>query len=182
MKVYKLATVKERREHLKRLKLCICCGLSFHGIPWKSGGRNTPCSRDSNLDPVKCQGEACKKGAATCLVHTDKANATKKLKTCNERWGGLGCVKIYKLATVNERREHLKKLKLCFCCGLLFHGIPWKSGGRNTPCNWDRKLDPVKCHGDSCEKGAATCLEHAEEANATEELKAWLDKTMFRQI
>ena len=26
----------------------------------------------------------------------------KKSKTCNERWGGLGCVKIYKLATVNE--------------------------------------------------------------------------------
>ena len=86
----------------------------------------------------------------------------KKSKTCNERWGGLGCVKIYKLATVNEQREHLKKLKLCFCCGLSFHGIPWKSGGRNTPCNWDRKLDPVKCQGNSCEKGAATCLEHAE--------------------
>ena len=70
----------------------------------------------------------------------------------------------------------MKKLKLCFCCGLSFHGIPWKSGGRNTPCNWDRKLDPVKCQGDSCEKGAATCLEHAEETNATEELKTWLEK------
>ena len=45
----------------------------------------------------------------------------KKSKTCNEKWGGLGCVKIYKLATVNERREHLKKLKVCFCCGLPFH-------------------------------------------------------------
>merc|ERR1712030_92837 len=30
--------------------------------------------------------------------------------------------------------------------------------------------------GDSCEKGAATCLVHADEANPTEELKAWLDK------
>ena len=85
-------------------------------------------------------------------------------------------MKVYKLATVKERREHLKKLKLCFCCGLSFHGIPWKSGGRNTPCNWDRKLDPVKCQGNSCEKGAATCLEHAKESNATEELKTWLDK------
>ena len=77
---------------------------------------------------------------------------------------------------MGERREHLKKLKLCFCCGLPFHGVPWKTGGRNSPCNWDRKLDPVKCQGDSCEKGATTCLEHAEEANTTEELKAWLDK------
>ena len=59
----------------------------------------------------------------------------KKSKTCNEKWGGLGCVKIYQLATVQERKEHLKWLKLCFCCGLPFHGVPWKSGGRNTPCN-----------------------------------------------
>ena len=35
----------------------------------------------------------------------------KKSKTCNKKWGGLGCVKIYKLVTVNKRREHLKKLK-----------------------------------------------------------------------
>ena len=59
----------------------------------------------------------------------------KKSKTCNEKWGGLGCVNIYKLVTVSERREHLNKLKLCFCCGLSFHGVPWKSGGRNLPCN-----------------------------------------------
>ena len=46
---------------------------------------------------------------------------SKKLKTCNERWSGLGCVKVYKLATMKERREHLKKLKLCSCCRLSFH-------------------------------------------------------------
>ena len=86
------------------------------------------------------------------------------------------CVKIYKLATVNEQREHLKKIKLCFCCGLLFHGIPWKSGGRNTLCSRDSNLDPVKCQGEACEKGAATCLVHADKANATKELKTWLDK------
>ena len=82
-------------------------------------------------------------------------------------------MKIYQLATVKERRDHLKKLKLCFCCGLTFHGVPWKSGGSNSPFNWDKTLDPMKCQGNSCEKGAATCFEHAE---ATEELKAWLDK------
>ena len=87
--------------------------------------------------------------------------------------GWIRLCKIYKLVTVNKKREHLKKLKLCFCCGLPFHGVPWKSGGRNSPCNWDRKLDPVKCQGNSCQKGATTCFEHTE---ATEELKAWLDK------
>ena len=90
--------------------------------------------------------------------------------------GGLGCVNVYKLVTVSEKREHLKKLKLCFCRGLPCHGVPWKSGGRTSPCNWDRKWDPVKCQGDSCEKGAATCHKHTEETNATEELKTWLDK------
>ena len=40
-----------------------------------------PYSRDSNLDPVKCQGEECKKRAATCLVHAEEANATKESKT-----------------------------------------------------------------------------------------------------
>ena len=75
-----------------------------------------------------------------------------------------------------EDRDHLKKLKLCFCCGLPFHGVPWKSGGRNTPCNWDSKLDPVKCQGYQCYRGAATCTTHVEGANVSEELKAWLNK------
>ena len=77
----------------------------------------------------------------------------KKLKTCNKKWGELGCVKVYKLAAKEkekekERREHLKKLKLCFCCGLPSNGVPWKSDGRNLLCNWDSNLDPVKCQGD----------------------------------
>ena len=80
-------------------------------------------------------------------------------------------MKMYQLATVKERRDHLKKLKLCFCCGLTFHGVPWKSGGNNSPLKSNKKLDPVKCQGNSCEKGAATCLVHAKEANITKELK-----------
>ena len=34
----------------------------------------------------------------------------KKSKQCNEKWGGLGCVKIYRLVTMQERIEHLNKL------------------------------------------------------------------------
>ena len=73
-------------------------------------------------------------------------------------------------------QSNLKKLKLCFCCGLPFHGVPWKSSGRNPPSNWDSKLEPGRCQGNQCIRGAATCHTHAEEANASEELKAWLNK------
>ena len=59
---------------------------------------------------------------------------------------------------------------------MLFHGVPWKNVGKNAPCNWNRKLAPVKCQGDSCEKGDATCFAHAGEANASDELKTWLNK------
>ena len=127
----------------------------------------------SSVNAAKSPPSPSRKNGKPVLKPSQDGHDCKKLKQCNKKWGGLGCVKIYQLATVKERRDHLKKLKLCFCCGLTFHGVPWKSGGSNSPCNWDKKLDPVKCQGDSCEKGAATCFEHAE---ATEELKAWLDK------
>ena len=99
-----------------------------------------------------------------------------KSRACNDKWGGLGCLKLYKLATVEERREHLKGLKKCFSCGMKFHGVPWKTGGRNSPCKWERNMEPARCQADSCDKGAATCLIHANESNATHELKAWLDR------
>ena len=41
----------------------------------------------------------------------------KKSKTCNKKWGGLGCVIIYKLATVNERRDEVVLL--------LWIAFPW---------------------------------------------------------
>ena len=37
-------------------------------------------------------------------------------------------------------------------------------------------MEPARCQADSCDKGAATCLIHANESNATHELKAWLDR------
>ena len=130
----------------------------------------------SSVNAAQSPPSPSRKNGKPVLKPSQDGHDCKKLKTCNEKWGGLGCVLIYKLVTVKERREHFKKLKLCFCCGLSFHGVPWKNDGRNSLCNWDSKLDPVKCQGDQCEKGAATCLEHAEKANATEELKAWLKK------
>ena len=102
----------------------------------------------SSVNAAQSPPSPSRKNGKPVLKPSQDSHDCKKSKTCNEKWSGLGCVKIYKLATVNERREHLKKLKLCFCCGLPFHGIPWKTGGRNSPCNWDRKLDPVKCQGD----------------------------------
>ena len=91
---------------------------------------NVSASQSTTIPSPKKNGKSVSKPSQDC-------HDCKKLKACNERWGGLGCVKVYKLASVNERREHLKKLKLCFCCGMSFHGIPWKSGGRNMPCSRD---------------------------------------------
>ena len=66
---------------LEEAKVVLLLWIVF---PWNSleeWRKKHPCSQDSNLDPVKCQGEACEKGAATCLVHTEEANTTKELKT-----------------------------------------------------------------------------------------------------
>ena len=76
------------------------------------------------------------------------------------------CINL-QISDYEREKRALKKLKLCFCCGLSFQGVPWKNDGRNSPCNWDSKLDSVKYQGDQCDKGATTCLVHAEEANAT---------------
>ena len=52
-----------------------------------------------------------KKNGKPVLKPSQDCHNCKKSKLFIERWGGLGYVKIYKLATVNERREDLKKLK-----------------------------------------------------------------------
>ena len=36
----------------------------------------------------------------------------KKSKQCNEKWGGLGCVKIYQLATVKKKERSLKETEV----------------------------------------------------------------------
>ena len=75
----------------------------------------------SSVNAAQSPPSPSRKNGKPVLKPSQDGHDCKKLKTCNEKWGGLGCVLIYKLATVKERREHLKKLKLCFCCGLSFH-------------------------------------------------------------
>ena len=89
----------------------------------------------SSVNAAQSPPSPSRKNGKPVLKPSQDGHDCKKSKTCNEKWGGLGCVLIYKLVTVKERREHLKKLKLCFCCRLSFYGVPWKKNGRNSPCN-----------------------------------------------
>ena len=98
-------------------------------------------------------------------------------KTCNTKWGGLGCSELYKFHTVQERCDHLKAQRLCFRCGQKFHG-PFRDG-TGSKCSWGPELKAVKCTpttGENCFSSAATCNKHQAEGNASRELKLWLDK------
>ena len=68
-------------------------------------------------------------------------------KGCNTSWGSLGCIKLYELATVDERRNFLKEQKLCFHCGRNFHGVrrPINANDTKAKCNWSREMEPVRC-------------------------------------
>ena len=104
-------------------------------------------------------------------------------RVCNTDWGALGCVELYKLPAINERRDQLRKRGLCFYCGLTFIGDdhkdikkfkPWKYGER---CSDDanRNAAPAKCNGAGCRIGAALCTKHPPK-NAKPELLAWLNQ------
>ena len=100
-------------------------------------------------------------------------------KGCNTSWGNLGCIKLYELATVEERRKFLKEQKLCFHCGRNFHGVRRPSNPNDTKakCNWSREMEPVRCQPQQgkCFSSAATCAFHGGEPNVSDELKAWLE-------
>ena len=99
----------------------------------------------------------------------------KQSRTCNTKWGGLGCSELYKFHTVQERCDHLKAQRLCFRCGLRFHGTFTK--GPN--CVWGPEMIAVKCTpttGEHCQFSAATCNKHQAAGNASRELKSWLDR------
>ena len=92
----------------------------------------------------------------------------KSSRTCNIKWGGLGCSELYKFHTVQERCNHLKALRLCFLCGQKFHG-PFPDGKR-TSCVWGPDLKAVKCTpttGEHCNFSAATCNRHQAGGNAS---------------
>ena len=142
-----------------------------------SAYQNNPSINTANSAKSRCQtagGNRPKQQQQPKKNHHDCKN-----KGCNTDWGGLGCIRLYELATIEERRHFLKEQKLCFHCGRSFHGIrrPKNTNDAKAKCNWSNELEPVRCQPrqGKCFSSAATCSFHSDEPNVSDELKAWME-------
>ena len=87
-------------------------------------------------------------------------------RNCKTAWGGLGCIEIYRLKTLEERVEYLKSFRLCFDCGAKH---PW-----TQRCAWF-KNSVAKCATQYCKYGAIVCrFKHPK--NMSSELQDWIKK------
>ena len=105
-----------------------------------------------------------------------------KSRQCNTDWDMLGCIELYKLSTVSERRSFLYSMRKCMKCGADFNSSHSKFSNKKSFNNTRRcKLSPAdkqhaRCTGQYgqgiCPLPAALCLYH--QNNASSELKSWL--------
>jgi len=65
----------------------------------------------------------------------------------------------------------LKGMKICFNCG---SPVTFKNRKIVHTCRWTSYKSLARCKDPQCNKGAALCKEHDD--NATDELKSWLGK------
>ena len=104
---------------------------------------------------------------------------------CMTEWGVLGCVKLYELATVQERIKLMRKKMCCFSCGR-----SRKKNKQNHVFNQQtNKVEcksrniamcaPAKCKEATCKFGAAICTQHAPN-NAKQELLDWIRKNKIK--
>ena len=73
--IYTLHTTQERMSLLRKRKLCVWCGDSFHG-DMRFPGR---CNWNHPTEVVRCQAHGCQVGAAICNKHQG-GNASQELK------------------------------------------------------------------------------------------------------
>ena len=103
---------------------------------------------------------------------------------CNTKWDMLGCIELYKLTTVEERKNMLISMKMCFKCGAPFTpGV--KAGKYLHSCKWfpaDKRQ--ARCQGQNgskpCYFAAATCLVHKD--NISQGLRSWLSKSKLKIV
>ena len=104
----------------------------------------------------------------------DSDHDCKGSSTCKTDWGGLGCSELYKLRTVEERKNFLYERRLCMKCGQDY--FKNKSTHEKFRCFLKSSLTAVKCTKPRCNFGAATCPSPKHQgSNASQELKDWLD-------
>ena len=97
---------------------------------------------------------------------------------CNTDWNGLGCFKLYELATAEERRQFMSDKKECWCCGMNQQDVRRKHFKNTKPnprpkiiCN--SVVQATKCQDPNCSFGAALCSRH-QPSNASKALKDWI--------
>ena len=103
---------------------------------------------------------------------------------CNTKWDMLGCIELYKLTTVEERKGMLISNKKCFKCGAPFTpGV--RAGKYLHSCKWfpaDKRQ--ARCQGQNgskpCYFAAATCLIHKD--NISQGLRSWLSKSKLKIV
>ena len=107
-----------------------------------------------------------------------------KSGSCSTEWGSLGCVLLYQLATVEERREFIRKKVSCFMCGRSRRKTS-KSHTQTQQGKWACKpnnvtlCSPVRCKSQNCTLGAAVCTNHSPN-NAKQELLDWFMKIQIK--
>ena len=114
--------------------------------------------------------------------HNEYSHDCSSSSQCNTKWDKLGCIELYKLTTVEERKNMLISMKMCFKCGAPFTpGV--KAGKYLHSCKWspaDKRQ--ARCLGQNgpkpCYFAAATCLVHKN--NVSQELKSWLAKSKLK--
>ena len=99
--------------------------------------------------------------------------------SCKTEWGYFGCVLLYQLPTLQDRREMLIKKKACFNCGkkkkVETHTQDVNKKFWNCKPQIFNRSNPVRCKEQQCRYGAAICLKHSPN-NGRQELLDWILK------
>ena len=112
---------------------------------------------------------------------TDDHDCTKS-SSCNSEWGSLGCVLLYQLATIEERREMLSQRNGCYICGKRrkkeTHTQDLKTKRWSCKPKTFASSSPARCKDQQCKLGAAVCFKHS--PNAKQELLDWINKNKIK--
>ena len=89
--------------------------------------------------------------------------------------GLFGCVELYKIRKIEERRSLIINKKLCFRCG-----HKYVKGRFRHKCDWTDGRDDIRCTEANCTFAAATCEDHTD--NASQELLSWLERNSIKFV
>ena len=133
--------------------------VNLAGLAFGIGGAS------SSID-IKKSPPSLGSGKSSNLVH--KGHDCSTSPQCKENWDFLGCIQLYRLQKVDDRKSFLRERKACWNCGYKWspkHRCQWKNGKIKARCTY-------QSNGNRCFRSAACCEEHKD--HASDELKDWL--------